>query len=310
MEGVKAVLGPCTGAILSTFKGIFSSPTIPIDFEKPTPSEPEKALYDKLENTFVEAEGMLKIITEYKDAQEFCRIAMSKPSPDSEKDAFENLLACVDCVASIFEFSKALSSTVENLLHALANDVEHQDALFYQLARLFDFVLQFDRARMEKPKLSNDFSFYRRLLPKFTKHPLLKIKDDAASGMALFTAEHIPMMNAVNKAGTTAAATNPTVLSVLAKLAMSCEGMLRMKRFTDDKLNILCARALTGAIVMYDNVDTVGAFHRRSPIDVKACVTRLKRDFPEKDYTPLLNGIHYSTKNYSSASAATQSLFE
>lgn len=169
-------------------------------------------------------------------------------------------------------------------------------------------------------------------------------------------AEHIPMMNAVNKvkyivlfarsclimfniehdtqqAGTTAAATNPTVLSVLAKVLgdrrewdlswvwslvgnvvrrhaqdetveiflsdtfsvphrAAFEKILpRTTRFTDDKLNILCARALTGliirseccsqsvmftvrcalfcawcrlgAIVMYDNVDTVGAFHRR-----------------------------------------------
>lgn len=44
-------------------------------------------------------------------------------------------------------------------------------ALAKQLALIFDLALQFDWLRMNRPHLANDFSFYRRLLPKFSKHP-------------------------------------------------------------------------------------------------------------------------------------------
>lgn len=69
-----------------------------------------------------------------------------------------------------------------------------------RLSDIFDFTLRFDALRMERPFLPNDFSYYRRLLPKFNKHPGVKIKDDEASGMALFTAEHIPMMTTLARA--------------------------------------------------------------------------------------------------------------
>lgn len=79
------------------------------------------------------------------------------------------------------------------LLLALASDtngaepskqqIADQVALAKQLAMILDFSLQFDQTRMLRPHLSNDFSYYRRLLPKFNKHPDVRVKDDEASGM-------------------------------------------------------------------------------------------------------------------------------
>jgi len=67
---------------------------------------------------------------------------------------------------------------------------------------------------------------------------------------------------------------------------------------------------MTGAIVMFDNIDTLGAFSKRSPINIKVCVTILKREFAAKDFNPLLNAIHYSTKNFNDAPQGTQNLFD
>jgi hypothetical protein len=59
----------------------------------------------------------------------------------------------------------SLAEPSENKDHSL----QDQQALAKQLALLFDFTLQFDQTRMMRPHLSNDFSYYRRLLPKFPK---------------------------------------------------------------------------------------------------------------------------------------------
>jgi len=286
---------------------------VSIDFEASKPTASEKEQFDKLEATFVEADRVLRLIEDHKGCQDLARMAMSQPTPQNEKAAFEGLLLSVESIAAFFNFSKALDKIVQHLLLTLAqnsNNLESQQALCTQLARVFDFVLRFDQTRMMRPNLSNDFSYYRRLLPKFNKHPDIKIKDDDASGMALFTAEHIPMNTCINKAGAAAADQNAQVSTVLATVAMSCANMLKTKRFSNERTNVLCARAMTGAIVMFDNIDPVGAFAKRSPINVKVCVTLLKREFAPKDFNPLLNAIHYSTKNFNDAPQGTQNLFD
>jgi len=286
---------------------------IAIDFEGREPTASEREQFDKLESTFVEADRVLRLIEDYKGCHDLARMALSQPTPQNEKAAFEGLLLSVESISAFFNFSKALDKIVQNLLLTLAqnaNALETQQALCTQLARIFDFVLKFDQTRMMRPNLSNDFSYYRRLLPKFQKHPDIKIKDDDASGMALFTAEHIPMNSCINKAGAAAAGQDPEVSNVLATLAMSCANMLKAKRFSNERTNVLCARAMTGAIVMFDNIDPLGAFSKRSPINVKVCVQLLKREFPPKDFNPLLNAIHYSTKNFNDAPQGTQNLFD
>jgi len=293
--------------------GSSPGPVVTIDFENCPPSASEKEQYDRLEQIFVEADRVMRLIEEYKGCQELARAAMSQPTPQNEKAAFEGLLLSVESIASFFNFSKALDKIIQQLLLTLAqnaNSLDSQQALCTQLARVFDFVLRFDQTRMMRPNLSNDFSYYRRLLPKFYKHPDIKIKDDDASGMALFTAEHIPMNSCINKAAAAAIDQNSAVSTVLSIMAMSCCNMLKTKRFSNERINVLCARAMTGAIVMFDNIDTLGAFGNRSPINMKLCVTVLKREFTAKDFNPMLNAIHYSTKNFNDAPQGTQNLFD
>lgn len=72
-----------------------------------------------------------------------------------------------------------LGTAAKTLLQALARDdakqtLEDQQALVKQLGNMLVFVIDFDQKRLECPQLSNDFAFYRRLLPKFPKHPDVK----------------------------------------------------------------------------------------------------------------------------------------
>lgn len=256
----------------------------------------------------------------YKGCQELARQAMKEPTPENEAAAFEGLLLAVDDIALFYNFARDLERVVPELLVTLANAgaghsseearaaaLQGQQAVAKQLGDIFAFALLFDQIRMARPFLSNDFSYYRRWLPKFSKHPNLRVKDDEASGMALFTAEPTPMIGCLIKAAARAMEKNENVTFVLALMANSCYKMVKTKRFENADTNLFCLRTMTGSIILYDHVDTLGAFSKRSPIPLKSCVTLLKKEFPNEE--GLLNSIHYTTKHYKDAPRDIQELF-
>lgn len=290
---------------------------IDIDLEDPKPNSEEAKVYNSVNEVLERRARITSIIEEYKGCQELARAAMSSPSHETEKAAFEGLLVAVDSISEFFAYSKQLEKTLPSLLLKLAETVNNDrsycnlnqmQALTKQLADIFDFALNFDRIRMLRPNLSNDFSYYRRLLPKFNKHPGIKVKDDEASGMALFTAEHIPMTSCLSKAGQKAQESNDAVSIVLATMANSCLFMIKKKALSKPESLLFCARAMTGAVVIFDHIDPQGAFHRRTPLSIKPIILCLKKDFPNE--LSLLNAIRYSTKTFRDAPDAIQLLFD
>lgn len=284
----------------------------------------EKKTFDMVTQLLDRKAGVFKSIEEYKGCQELARAAMSKPSEETELAAFEGLLAAVDSIAEFYQFSRDMEKVFPVLMTKLAEAVKTPEKICHlnempgltrQLATIFDFTLSFDRVRMLRPNLSNDFSYYRRLLPKFNKHAGIKVKDDEASGMALFTAEHIPMTTCLAKAGAKAQelliiadgkAAEGKIGHVLSTVANSCMLMLKnAKTKTEDAKFV--ARAMTGAVVIFDHVDHAGAFHRRTPIAIKQVINILKKNFTDLS---LLNAIRYSTKNFREAPEGIQGLFD
>jgi len=255
-----------------------------------------------------ESKHILQLIEEYKGCRDLARKAMSAPTKENELAAFEGLLQAVDAIQAFFNYTTDLSKILPEFLVQLSSrSLGDQQGMATQLAKLFDFSLVFDQTRMMRPNLSNDFSYYRRLLPKFSKHPDVKVKDDEASGMALFTAEHIPMLSALTKAAQ--GVEHPEqVQTMLASMANSCMRMIKNHKFSNPRTNLLCARSMTGAIVLFDRLGPASAFSKRSPIAIRDCVTTLKREFPKEG--SLLNAIQYSTKNFKDAPTSIQDLFE
>merc|ERR1712130_610446 len=242
----------------------------------------------------------------------------SKPSDETEMADFDGLLKAVDSIQEFYQFSRDMEKIYPKLMTKLAESVKlpekicalnDQPGLTMELATIFDFTLSFDRVRMLRPNLSNDFSYYRRLLPKFNKHSGIKVKDDEASGMALFTAEHIPMTTCLAKAGAKTQelliisdGTENKIGYVLSTMANSCMMLLQDSRDT----NQFIARAMTGAVVVFDHVDPNGAFHKKTPIAIKQIIKIVKQDFS----TSMLNAIRYSTRNFRDAPDAIQAMFD
>jgi len=132
-----------------------------------------------------------------------------------------------------------------------------------------------------------------------------------SSGMALFTAEHIPMMTTLARACRWDAddPRQQRVCEALALMANSCLKMIKNKRFASEATQLFCARAMTGSIVLYDHVSPLGVFHKKSPIHIKQTVQTLKKDFPGNDGIILLNAIQFSTKHYKEAPDSVKDLF-
>merc|ERR1719228_1542343 len=292
-------------------------PTVEINFGEPfgnvEPTDSDsKKIYSEVSDVLKQKDAVFQRIEDYKGCQELARAAMSKPSEETEMAAFTGLLVAVESIAAFHDFSKALGQVFPKLLVELAGNVKNPPiallgetpGLTAQLATIFEFTLSFDRVRMLRPNLSNDFSYYRRLLPKFNKHPGIKVKDDEASGMALFTAEHIPMTTCLAKAGCKAQelliisdgkSAEGKIGYVLSTMANSCLNLLKSKNVPSDK-TMFVAQAMTGSVVIFDHVDLFGSFHRRTPIAIKQIIGILKRDFT--NHLSLLNAIRYSTKNF------------
>ena len=287
-----------------------------IDFENAQPTSGELTIYTRVQEVLSRAPAVLALLEEYKGCQDLARKAMSTPTLANETEAFEGLLDSVKSIATFFSFSRQVEEVVPDLLLALSRgptedakaSFSDQQALVKQFAELLNFALTFDQTRMNRPFLSNDFSYYRRLLPKFAKHPGVIVKDDDASGMALFTAEHIPMTTSIAKAAASALEKNTYVLNALALMSNSCYSMLQNRSFTRQDINLFVARAMTGSLVCYDHVDPSGVFNKKSPIKVKSVVVLLKKDFPQEN--GLINAIRYSTKHAKDADEKTQALFD
>lgn len=261
---------------------------------------------------------MLRLIEEYKGCQELVRVAMSTPSPENEAAAFEGLLLAVDSISAFFEFSSELNTGLGAIFTSLdpatssagLTPLRSNQALAKQLAQALSFALQFDSLRMMRPILSNDFSYYRRLLPKNGSHPRLKVRDDEASSMAMFTAEHVPMLSTLTKAAAAykdqGLQSTRGINTLLASLANSCAHTLRQNN-PEGELKMLYMRAMTGCIVLFDRLNKT-AFQRTSAINVRGCVSTLLRHEPRSEIEPLLSAIKYSTLSYHEASSSLQAL--
>ncbi len=270
---------------------------------------------------------------------------------EKQTTAFNALLPNVAIIKSFYDFSRELGpyvnillffsfsltppaeAWVPRLLNVLVNHdaLQAQQALAKQLADVLAFVLTFDQAKMTCPALQNDFSYYRRTLSKMRNHPSVTVSEAEANRISMFIAENIPMMKVCDPyfvrgflclfflsttqvLATSASSVfreNRGIIDTLAGMANVCCNMVHSRRFTNEDTNIYCLRAMTGAIVLYDHVDPLGAFHGRSPIKIKKCIQQLK---VRQGATPqgLQNTLKYCTMTFTkdSTPGAIRALLE
>jgi len=309
------------GNLLSSLLGR-GGECVELDFEGPSLGPDEEKIHAQVEEVLKDFDEIIGLIENYASCKATSKLAMEAKGDSKEKfesDAFESLLVAVESVSSFFKFAQRLDSTFSELLRhisATARDSElatqekwdNAQASATQMAKLIQKALAFDGIRMTRPDLSNDFAYYRRLLPKFTNHPNVTIKDDSASGMSLFVAVQTPMLVALQNGARSAFNKNSDTSLVLAIMANSCTKMIKLDKFAKKEHTLLAASAMSGAAVVYDHISPISVFTKRSQIQIKPLVNCLKKQLPEKP--ELLRTIQYSSKTFRDAPYSVQDLFD
>jgi hypothetical protein len=306
------------GALLSSLKSGKEPLDIFLDFENSQPSESEQELFDSCNEVLSRGAGILQNLLSYKGCEEHIRKAITNPTPDSEALAWNAVLPAVDQLKEFFDYAIELENVFPLLLAALCDAVpkhtiQNKQALAKQLADVLDFVLRFDDAKMVNPAIQNDFSYYRRTLNRMKinkKDSNIKIKDEEANRMSLFFAYPTPMMRVLSDVTTkylndnSATVSRDNVTAGLSVMANVCFEMVLNKKFDKDQTNMFCLRAMTGAIILYDHIHALGAFVKKSPINMKGCILQLKQYQPQTPNTStdgLLNALRFTTVHLNDA---------
>lgn len=266
---------------------------------------------------------------------------MGNTTPEAEENAWNAVLPAVEQLKKFYDFSNdlrtlppahmhrsivaprrravqradRLSETIfPKLLNSLCKDnpkdaLSHQQATAKQVANVLDFVLRFDNLKMMNPAIQNDFSYYRRSLSrlKMTKQDSkLTIRDELANRMSLFFAYPTPMMNVINdvtsKFMTEHAALKDNVVNGLGIFANICQEMIEKKKFDNEATNMFCLRAMVGCVILFDHLHPQGAFHKKSPVRIKECITALKNFKPGAGSTDgLMNALRFTTMHLNDA---------
>jgi len=297
----------------------FSNPSSPTDTK-------EEKIHAELESFFQDRKTLLTNIAEYKGCRDIVRQAMNSPTVESERQAFDSLLIAVNAIETFRVSSRFLERICNTIFGHLFGEEKKTTSqsdshtftiyqtLTMDLAEIFNFVCQFDQFRLIKPDIPNDFAFYRRLLPKFQKHPNIIVKEDLVADMAMFIADHSPMINSVIKALKVLVEQNNyqyrnTFRDLIGTLANSCLRSLRSTNSSDLESKIFIARTMVISIVVYDQIEN-HVFARDSPIKTRECIMALKSQFNDTDSAPLLRMIRYSTLSYQTAPEQTQALLD
>jgi len=278
-----------------------------IDFDNAKPNgDEERVLFDENNKIITKYPAILDKLANYKGCADSIRKAITVPTPDSESEAFDAVLPCVDTLKEFYEYSIELEYCIPKLLTGLCKDKSHlvdQQALVKQLADLFNFILRSDELKMINPAIQNEFYHYRRSLTRAKKMAELMarivVKDELANKMSLFYAYPTPMMKCLSETTSKFLAAKDgipkeNVHAVLAAITNTCCSMVEKKRFQSDTTNTLCLRTMTAAIVLYDHIHPTGAFHKNSQIHIKNCILLLKNHRPPPPES-LINALRFTT---------------
>jgi len=255
------------------------------------------------------AEILIKIKA-FKGCGDYIREAITTPSPENEEAAWAAVVPSVDILKEFYEYSLSVEKHLGKLLATLTkesvpdNDLSDDQALTKQLAEIFDFVLRFDDLKMTNPAIQNDFSYYRRILNRIKlsnkRDAGITVNDELANSMSLFFAYPTPMMNTVIRATKNLTTTNNNVEQVskfLAQMSNSCYAYLTDKKFegSENPNAMMAFRAMTGSIILYDHINPKGAFHKKSPIQIRQAVQVLKGHEGKDKTDTLINALRFNT---------------
>lgn len=192
-------------------------------------------------------------------------------------------------------------------------NLERHQPMARILCQLLDFVFEFDALKMKTPQIQNDFSYYRRCLSrgKLSNEGDLKSamnEDELANHISMFYAYPTPMLKTVTEVTTKFVDKHNVGRSVsecLATLANVCHHSVSNKKKPQRaETTAFCLRVMVISIIIYDHIDTQGAFSKSSPINIKDSVKAIQSFGNASDKPNLISALKYNTKHLNDPSTS------
>ncbi|KAJ1903750.1 hypothetical protein LPJ81_002894, partial [Coemansia sp. IMI 209127] len=246
-----------------------------------------------VEENFPEGNKLLKIgqvllqrISGYQDSTNEIRTAISNATPENEEAAWRKVGPSAQLLVECYEYAQAVERMIPEVLDELCSQADLEEGAATDrsrgLARLLADLMQnafaFDSLKASIPAIQNDFSYYRRTLPRISGSQNAEIAKFAISQavsnkMSLFYAYHNPMVKAVVDSVSQYAKESDNemlVLDCLSALAGGSYNTIKQSRADSAKSERLCVLVLVTCCVLYDWISTSGVGSPQSAINSKA----------------------------------------
>jgi len=298
-----------------------------INFVNAQPTESEKETYDEAEAFLKDCETLLEQLKSFKVAEAETKAAMSKPSPETEKIAWDAVVPNMFKLKEFWDFSKRMGPIVTNIFKklcapgasSLVERLDSHQALVKQLAKILDGVFKLDEFKMVNSGMSNDISYFRRKSQALgrkmgkenqrisaTYNNIDALDFDTTNNISLFFADPTPFLKALVQSVTTFVQENTgtcgvavdilgTMFKVCLKLCvLEPSEMPENADFKLDAVNkLFLIRVMVGLVILYDHVnDPNGAFAKGSHISVKDCL-KVVREQEDSVSKPLLDVLRF-----------------
>jgi len=298
-----------------------------INFVNAQPTESEKETYDEAEAFLKDCETLLEQLKSFKVAEAETKAAMSKPSPETERIAWDAVVPNMFKLKEFWDFSKRMGPIVTNIFKklcapgasSLVERLDSHQALVKQLAKILDGVFKLDEFKMVNSGMSNDISYFRRKSQALgrkmgrenqrisaTYDNIDALDFDTTNNISLFFADPTPFLKALVQSVTTfvhdnTGACNVTVdiLGTMFKVCLKLSVLepSEMPENADFKLDavnkLFIIRVMVGLVILYDHVnDPNGAFAKGSHISVKDCL-KVVREQEDSVSKPLLDVLRF-----------------
>jgi hypothetical protein len=278
------------------------------------PNNQEIAIYQLLSDILGPSEKVLESLKTYTGCGDWIRKAISQPSQESEAAAWEQVSPAVMKLKNYYEFALSLEEAFMKVMDFLCREnLEGNQATLKKLADLLFVSSGFDDLKVSNPNIQNDFSYYRRTLSKMrmqNPNPSTQVVgDELANRMSLFYAHSTPCMKLLIDS-----CTNLTMKGVTIESISECLGALASLSALaipqNPALVEVLLRVMVASIVLFDQVNPVGAFAKGSGINIRASA-RIIQSSNSPNIVGFMNTLRYSTKhlNDETTPKATKILF-
>ncbi|KAG0219873.1 hypothetical protein B0O80DRAFT_502788 [Mortierella sp. GBAus27b] len=312
------------GNFLSQFNELLSKegdskvPDVQLDFEDPSLTGEDAETYSSLAHLLDNTPDLLELLRTYEGCGQYIRQAIGSPGPESEAEAWSHVKPAVDKLKMFYKYSTDIETSLPQILNTLCigdvnKNLERHQPMARILCQLLDFVFEFDALKMKTPQIQNDFSYYRRCLSrgKLSNEGDLRSamnEDELANHISMFYAYPTPMLKTVTEVTTKFVDKHHVGSSVsecLATLANVCHHSVSNKKKPQrPETTAFCLRVMVISIIIYDHIDSQGAFSKSSPINIKDSVKAIQSFGNASDKPNLISALKYNTKHLNDPSTS------